>query len=742
MIKGYKRILRLAAVFTSAGASFLFLTVCLGCAESPEEKRLYLVRSGEERLNVVLISIDTLRADALGCYGGDIAETPNIDRLAAEGTLFTECKAPVPLTLPSHTTMLTGTSPPYNGVRNNDVVVSPDLVFLPEVLREHGYRTAGIIGGFPLDDVFGFDQGFDYYDDDFTRGQGTSLVKFETPADVLVPRCKKWLAENEKEPFFLFVHFFDPHKPYTPLIKYYDRYKDNLYYGEVALVDEAVGAIVKALEREGLSDNTLVILTADHGESLGEHGELTHGFFVYETTQHVPLIFYCPGLIPQGRVVGGAINIADICPTVLDVLGIELPESIQGESLVPYLYRKSKAERTIYEETFFGADLFGWSQLYALEKDGWKYVDAPSPELYNLSEDPGELANLFDKNPSRAARMSENLKKIKTRLAENGISETGPVTLSDRDKARLETLGYLSAGGGGVTAERGADPKDKTEYIGLYNDYYPSDVEHHVKVLSRMIEIEPGIAFPYNKLGSLYATFGDYDEAETLLKKALELQPTYNEARLNLADLYLSVRKYDEADELLGKVEKDPSTALMELAKAYYARGNLITAARGSPDAAMEYYEKAIDVQKEYAAPYYAIADIYLKKLGDERKAKEYARKFLELEPRGEEAARMRALLGQEPVEELAAKANEAYDAGDYEKAVELCRRAAELDPSYYEMRYNLACCLALAGRGDEAVSELKALTRDTPGVFDEALTRDPDLDSLRGRDDFKKLLE
>jgi len=323
----------------------------VGCAKSPEEERLAHIRSGEERLNVILISIDTLRADALGCYGGDIAPTPNIDRLADGGTLFTECKTPVPLTLPSHTTMLTGVYPPGHGVRYNDVSVPADLVFLPEILSEHGYSTAGIIGGFPLDDVFGFNQGFDYYDDNFTRGRGTSLTRFETPAGVLVPRCKKWLAENEKKPFFLFVHFYDPHKPYTPPKEFYLPYKDRPYFGEVASVDEAIGTIIETLERGGLADNTLVILTADHGEALGEHGELTHGFFVYEATQHVPLIFYCPGLIPQGREVEGAISVADICPTVLDILGIDLPESVQGESLVPYLYRKSRAERTRWKRT-------------------------------------------------------------------------------------------------------------------------------------------------------------------------------------------------------------------------------------------------------------------------------------------------------------------------------------------------------------------------------------------------------
>jgi arylsulfatase A-like enzyme/Flp pilus assembly protein TadD len=719
----------------------------LGCGESPEEKRLALVRSGEERLNVVLISIDTLRADALGCYGGNVAETPNIDRLAAKGTLFAECKSPAPITLPSHTTMLTGTFPPFHGVHNNLVSVPDDgLVFLSEILKERGYRTGAIIGGFQLDDVFGFNQGFDYYDDEFTVGTGGTLAGFEKPANQVMARAETWLRKNREEPFFLFVHFFDPHLPYTPPKKYYERHMDNPYYGEVEFVDAALGELVPALERNGLTRNTLVIITADHGESLGEHGEQTHVFFVYEATQHVPLIMYCPGLVPAGKTIRGPVRLADICPTVLDILGIEPPESVQGETLVPLMFGNRETDRAVYEESRYGAEMFGWARLRALEKDGWKYVDAPRPELYDLSKDPGELVNLFDKEPSRAKRMSEDLDELTTRLAENGVSGTRTVTLSDRDKTRLETLGYVTTAErpGGTAAS--ADPKDKIEFIKLYAEYYkslsPPNVERHVEVLEKMIKAEPEIAFPYDKLGSVYAASGDYDKAESLLKKALEVQPAYNEARLNLANVYLSLRKYDAAGELLKKVENDPAASPVDLASAYYARGNLAAASGEPAEKAAGYFEKAVELQKDYAEPYYNLAEIYQKTPGGGPKAKEYAAKFLELEPRGENAARMRAILGQEPVEDLAAKANKAYDAGDYEKAVELCRRVIELDPSYYEMRYNLVCCLALAGRPDEAVDELKALTRDAPGVFDEALARDHDLDSLRGRGDFKELLE
>ncbi|UCE27474.1 MAG: sulfatase-like hydrolase/transferase [Candidatus Coatesbacteria bacterium] len=735
-----------------------FITLCIavlistvhviftGCAKSPEERRLERIRSGEERLNIILISIDTLRADALGCYGGEIAETPNIDGLAAGGVLFTECKTPTPLTLPSHTTMLTGTYPPYHGVHINDVAVPGDLVFLSEVLSDNGYGTAGIIGGFPLDDVFGFDQGFDYYDDDFIVGTGSSLSGFEKPANQVLARAETWVEENRDGPFFLFLHFYDPHLLYSPPERFRTKYREAPYFGEVAFVDSVLSGLLPMLETNGLDDRTLIILTSDHGESLEEHGEPTHGFYVYEATQHVPLIMYCPGLIPAGKAIGGSVNVADIYPTVLDILGIEPAKSVQGETLVPSIFGNRKAGKAVYEETYYGAEMFGWARVHALEKDGWKYIDAPEPELYRLSDDPGETDNLAGEEPAKAESMAGELDRLRGKLSENGMEESVSVPLSDTDKARLETLGYLSAATGESVAGTGADPKEKTEFVQLYNEYFlslsPLDPARYVGVLERMIALEPDIAFPYCKLGAFYSGFNDYEKAEGLLIKALEIRPGYDEAKINLANTYVGAGKYDEARELLVEVENDPTATPVELASAFYAHGELITAAASSPEKAIRYFEKAIELQRDYADPYFALAEIYEKTSGGEANAEEYAAEFVELEPRGPRAARMRAILGQEPVEVLADDASKAYEAGDYDEAAEYCRRAIELDPTYFEMRYNLVCCLALGGHPEEAMAELRPLVRGAPGVFDEALERDPDLDSLRDREDFKRLLE
>jgi arylsulfatase A-like enzyme len=725
-------------------AVLILLLLNLGCAKSPEERRLERIRSGEEQLNVILISIDTLRADALGCYSGEIAETPNIDKLAAGGVLFTGCKTPTPLTLPSHTTMLTGTFPLYHGVHVNDVTVPAELVFLPEVLRDNGYRTAGIIGGFPLDDVFGFDQGFDYYDDEFIVGSGSSLTGFEKPANQVIARAEAWVEENRDGEFFLFLHCYDPHLLYSPPERFRKEYRDEPYYGEVAFVDSVLGKLIPMLERNGLADRTLIILTADHGESLEEHGEPAHGFFLYEATQHVPLIMYCPGLVPAGKRVEGPVRLADICPTVLDILGIKSPESVQGETLVPLVFGDGKANLPVYEECYYGAEMFGWARVHALEKDGWKYIDAPETELYCLSEDPKELNNLAGEKLAKAEKMAKELAELRITLSENAIEENVSVMLTEGDKAKLESLGYLSAGGE-VTSGRGADPKDKTEFVQLYNEYFialsPLDPVRYAGVLNQMIESEPDIAFPYCKLGTFYGGLNEYGKAEGLLIKALELQPAYKEAKINLADTYIRTGRYDEAGELLLEVENDPTATPVDLATAFYTRGKLITAAAGPSEKAVRFYKKAVELQQDYTDPYFELVNIYENTAGGETKVEEYARKFVELEPRGVRAAKMRALLGQETVEGLADKARKAYDSGDYDEAAEYCRRAYGLDPTHYEMRYNLVCCLALGGHADEAIAELEPLVRNAPGVFDEAIAADPDLDSLRNRDDFDDLL-
>ncbi len=730
------------SIFVLAATTAVLNVMFAGCAKSPEEQRLERIRRGDETLNIILISIDTLRADALGCYGGDIVPTPNIDRLAAEGTLFAECKSPVPITLPSHTTMLTGTSPLYHGVHTNTLVVPDDgLRFLPEILVEYDYRTSAFIGGAPLDDVFGFNQGFEFFDDRFSNG-------YETPADIIWARTKAWISENGNKKFFVFMHLFDPHQPRTPPARFANEGDENLYYGEVAFVDEVVGELINYLKETGLANNTLVILTSDHGESLGEHGELDHSFFLYETTQHVPLIFYCPGLIPGNREIAGTVRLMDIFPTVLAILGIRISTGLQGESLIPYIYNnKDKANLEVTEESYAAYYMFGWSKIGAIEKGGWKYIDAPNPELYNLSEDPREINNVIDVEPTRAETLAVRLNEIEQGLSADGLGHELNDTIPGDMKEKLSALGYLSNVNGHVY-EPGVDPKEKKEYLRLFIKYSVAELsrvssfDENVGILEKMILIEPTQSYPYFELGKIYAVDGKFDAAERYLREAIEIDPGIPEPHLYLAQLYIELGRYDDARGIIKDIEEVLPTRRGPLAHFYLIKADYTAAISGPIAEAIKYYEKALSLDRDLAPAYKSLVELYLKSPGGGPKVKEYAGKFLELEPRGENAARMRAILGQAPVEELASKAGLAYEAGDYEKAAELCRRAYEMDPSYYEMRYNLACCLTLGGRPDEAIDELETLVRDAPGVFDEALAKDTDLESLRGREDFKLLTE
>jgi tetratricopeptide (TPR) repeat protein len=343
--------------------------------------------------------------------------------------------------------------------------------------------------------------------------------------------------------------------------------------------------------------------------------------------------------------------------------------------------------------------------------------------------------------------MADELDGLLTRLSENAPTSVGPAPLTDSDKELLEALGYLSAGGGGGGEKTGnVDPKDHVETIHLYAEYQdalnPLDNDRLITILERMVELEPEAALPLVTLGTIYENAGNYEKSETYLKKAVEFNPDCPEAKINLAKTYILTGNYDPAKELLDAVFIDPNATPINLAKAYVSTGELVVRTGGTADEAAEYYKAAIEQHRDFPKPYYELARLYGGVPGGDEKAKEYACRFLELDPRGERAAWMRAVLGQEPVEILFSKGKRAYLERDFDEAAEYFRRAREQDPSYYEARYNLACCLARAGRPDEATAELQRLVRDQPGVFDEAITRDPDLDSLRGREDFKRLLE
>src|ERR1700704_7031367 len=363
-------------------------------------------------LNVVLITIDTLRADHLGCYGYKQIKTPNIDGLAADGVRFENAFAVVPVTLPSHSSMLTGTYPMLSGMHDFSAnKLSPLQPTLASVLKQAGYQTGAVIGAAVLDSRFGLNQGFDFYYDhfDFSRLDEANLDEMERPGNVVADVALDWLGKNSQKKFFLWMHLYDPHFPYRPPEPYSREYAAQPYDGEIAFADEQVGRLLRFLKDKGLYQNTVIVLSGDHGESLGEHGEKTHGFFIYNATMRVPLIIHLPGksaVLP----LEDPVSLVDLMPTVIEAARVKIPSQVQGRSLLPLL-RGEKAERprTIYGETFLPRIHFNWSELRGAENAKYHFIDAPHPELYDLTKDPGELRNLFSDKKAVADEMRAQL---------------------------------------------------------------------------------------------------------------------------------------------------------------------------------------------------------------------------------------------------------------------------------------------------------------------------------------------
>src|SRR5262245_14203684 len=378
-------------------------------------------------LNALLITIDTLRADHLGCYGRADASTPAIDRLAKEGVLFEQASTCVPLTLPSHASILTGTYPAFHGAHNNgSYKVDDSAVMLAEVLRERGHRTGAVIGAFPLASRFGLAQGFDTYDDTLPQEREGQIGYRQRPADQVSGAGLRWLESTGGKPFFLWLHYFDPHVPYAPPEPFTARFRGRPYDGEIAFVDEQVGRVLERIRRPDLASNTLVVLMSDHGEGLGEHGEWTHGVFLYESTLRVPLVLALPGVVPAGRRVGQPVRSIDVLPTVLELLGVPAPGDVQGESLRPLYDGGAAPPRFVLAETKAPRENYAWSDLDAIRVGGLKFIRAPRAELYDLSVDPGETENRFPARPDDASRLASELEHRLADAARHAPEGTGP----------------------------------------------------------------------------------------------------------------------------------------------------------------------------------------------------------------------------------------------------------------------------------------------------------------------------
>lgn len=570
--------------------------------------------------NLLLVTLDTTRADHLGAYGDTRAETPNLDRLAAGGLVFTDAVTPVPLTLPAHATLLTGLDPPGHGVRiNGRFVLGAEHETLAEALRRAGYQTAAFVSSFVLDPRFGLDQGFDRYD---ARLETTRAAAFapqtERSAGAVTDAAVGWLEDRHAageggRPFVLWVHYFDPHDPYEPPEPFASRFADRPYAGEIAYADRELGRILSTLERQGLAGRTVVLATADHGESLGEHGERYHSRTLYEGAVRIPLILRVPGVTDGAGSVGDrVVSLADVAPTLLELLGLEPlggTGGTDGRSLlnepgrVEGPGRDGAAGRIVYLETLNPYLDNGWAPLYAARSHGAKYVRAPRPELYDLEEDPGERRNLLAGEERGGGAAEGRLRPLEAFLDDLLAGQQGPEELAgealraDPDvRRRLEALGYLSGGAPGPPEEPGElpDPKDMLPLLEelaegrrLLAEGRPEEAERRArKILSRSPRDRPALQL----LGEVYATQGRVEDAERVLRRHLEVGPAVG-ASVLLAQVVMQQGRLEEAGALLDQAEGlEPGHGAVPL-----ARGDLALV-RGRPREAVASYRRAAEV--------------------------------------------------------------------------------------------------------------------------------------------------
>jgi arylsulfatase A-like enzyme len=421
-------------------------------------------------LNVLLVTLDTTRADRIGAYGFRGIETPWLDRLAREGVVFGQAASSAPLTLPAHSSLFTGRLPAQHGVRENGMVLRSSEITLATVLKAHGFQTAAVTGSFVVASQWGLNRGFDVYLD-AVAGDRTDQPGRRAPhrkANEVADRALDWLQQHEASRFFAWLHFYDAHAPYDPPEPYRTTYSAHPYLGEIAFVDEQLGRVLAFLEARGSLDRTIVVVIGDHGESLGEHGERTHGLFVYESVMRVPFIIRTPFTRLQGRRVDEPTRSIDMMPTVLDLLGISSPAGVRGRSVAALMTGAERGwDLETYSESMYPRDYFGWSELRASRLGRFKVILAPRPELYDLVADPAESRNVYTEHRVLADRMAARVRAIERALADTGPEP--PALPADHEvRDRLASLGYVAAISRAVVADEAAlpDPKDQIE---LYN---------------------------------------------------------------------------------------------------------------------------------------------------------------------------------------------------------------------------------------------------------------------------------
>jgi arylsulfatase A-like enzyme/Flp pilus assembly protein TadD len=530
--------------------------------------------------NVVLITLDTTRADRMGFLGSDRGLTPNLDALARGATIFSRAYAQVPLTTPSHATILTGTYPQFNHVNYMGDTLGKGLPFLPEIFHKNGYKTAAFVGALVLDPTKlapGFDRGFDHYDAGFHRRRPgeDNYHSLERRGQEVVSRALAWLSKHPTGPFFLWVHLYDPHDPYTPPEPYQTRYKAEPYDGEIAYTDSVVGKFVKELRTRGLFEGCVIAIMADHGEAFGEHGEQHHGIFLYDETIHIPLMFKLPGQNTATKV-EARVGLVDVAPTILRAAHLPVPGVMQGQILVPSITptgasgqpNDSNSRRAIYSESGYGHLSFGWSMLKAWRTGNYLYVDAPERELYDQSADPLATHNLALNSRAVAETAAAQMAEFRLKTS---IESTEKTRLTAEQTENLHALGYMgsdAAASGDSKDDAGADPKQKIAVANLlYDAMVATENQRYldaVPILEEVVKQEPHALIAYLLLGRNYVSLKEYQKALAPLQHVVATTPDNSLARYELGCALVKTGQWSEAaPQFEAAVSQMNSSAMM-----------------------------------------------------------------------------------------------------------------------------------------------------------------------------------
>lgn len=675
---------------------------------APQNTKAQQLKVHGKDFNILLITLDTLRVDRLSVYSDKYVKTPNIDRLAGKSFIFTRAFSHNPVTLPAHTNILTGTTPRFHGISDNTGFrLEERFLTIARYLKQVGYSTGAFIGAFPLDSRFGLDRGFDVYDDQYGTHNQLEFFFVERPAQKVIEPAIQWISQQRASPgknkWFAWVHLFDPHQPYLPPSPYNKEYRHDLYSGEVAYVDASLKALFDFLENNGLMEDTVIVLTGDHGEALGEKGEETHSYFAYNNTILIPLLLYIPGTVPGEKGIKIHENVchADIFPTICHILNLDIPRHLQGESLLPLIENHLKGNpgdrkpRLIYFESLTAYLNRGWAPLRGFIRGDIKFIDLPLTEVYNIKEDSDENHNIAA--DSNIKQLKRDLVKLKNDLKGKNMMQRSQ-SISPEERKKLETLGYIS----GSPSDR---PRVFTEADDLKTmlplqsrmltavaNYRSRGANQAITQLKAIIEESPGFVLVYRHLATIYKDTGQVQKAIEILEYGLKKNPGNTELMSKLGIMLTEAQQPDKAIEILNicikKNPYDPENFNF-LGVAYYKKGNAAKA--------MENYRKALELDNNYASVFNNMGSVYLAVyLGSKKKnegvyqlAMENFNRALEIDPRLFAAYNGRGA---------------AYKFKNQEKkAIAEWEKAIEINPDYIDAYFNIG--ISYLHIGDKAAA-------------------------------------